>query len=176
MASCNPSCSPTGCGGVPNGEVLLKKINLMLSDNYTLLFVLLLIFLVLGVSLHYFVGSLRKTLTHYIEGKKDMSKLGQPNTKKPSVLLGNGDPRNPMEDQEVYFPDPKKEDPTYVDPVDFMEKDKKNFLKKVDTAYKEYNESKSRYISSTYNGRENDDMVNQQMMYPEYDDYNYKLQ
>lgn len=179
MATCDASCSPTGCSGIPNSEVLLKKINIMITDNYTLLFVLVIILGVLGVSLWYFISSFKKTIKNYLDGKREVLEAGKaapPKDKKQTASMVGGDPKNPQEDNEIYYMDPKTDNPTLVDPNEFLPKEKKAFLSSVDTAYEDYNLHKTRYITSTYNGRDNDDIINDQVMYSDYDDYDYKLQ
>lgn len=172
MASCNPACSINGCGGPVSGELLLKKINMMLSDNYTLLFALLLIFIVLGLSMSYFVNSLRATLKAYYDGKRDADEAAA-GGKKGKKSGGDGDPRNPADDSEVYYNDPQKDDPVYTDPAKYMERNKRVFLENVATAYKQYNQEKSKYIAGTYAGRDNDDIIDDDVLYSAYDKYTY---
>jgi hypothetical protein len=58
-------------------------------------------------------------------------------------------------------------------PINYINKGKKDFLSDVDTKYDEYNTAKSDYIKTTY-ARKSDDVVNQDILFSRHDDYEYK--
>lgn len=173
MASCVPSCSPTGCGGMPNSEILLKKINTMLSDNYTLLFVLIIILIILGLTLAYFMGNLKTTLRSWLNGRREVANVLATAPPPGASAYTGGDPTNPSDDNEVYGGVDVNASGPMVDPNDFMEPGKKTFVTDIKTTYNEYNTLKTQYIQNNYNGRENDDIVTDNVLYSDHDTYEY---
>jgi hypothetical protein len=59
------------------------------------------------------------------------------------------------------------------DPMEYINKHKKDFLEDVDTKYEEYNKAKTDYIKDTYQ-RNSDDVVDKDILFSRHDDYNYK--
>jgi predicted PurR-regulated permease PerM len=149
----------TGCNGMPNSVMLLKKIDSMISDNYTLLFVLLVVLIIVGLALTYFVNSISTTIKTYLRNIPQKDDSGD-------------NPRIKEDDDNTYFDNPK-EDPQYVDPNEYMPKGQKDYIKDLDDSYKEFNKLKTDYLKNTYNGRENDDYIDKQVLYDDHDDYTY---
>lgn len=160
MSSCT-GCDPTGCAGIPNSVMLLKKLDYMISDNYTLLFIFIIIMAILTMCFLYFFKSLKTNLSTYF---KDKAKVKEP----------SGDnPRIGTDDSYTYY-EIAKDDPEPVEPKDMMPVGKKEFIKNVDDVYKQYNDLKSEYIKKTYtSGKTNDDVIDIKTLYKEYDDYKY---
>lgn len=164
MSSCT-GCDPTGCAGIPNSVMLLKKLDYMISDNYTLLFIFVIITAILGLCFLYFFRSLKVSLSTYF---KDKSKLKEP----------SGDnPRIGTDDNYNYY-EVVKDDPEPVEPREMMPASTKEFIKNVDNVYKEYNDLKSEYIKKTYTStstknQTEDDIIGIKTLYQKYDDYKY---
>jgi predicted PurR-regulated permease PerM len=128
-------------------EVITKGyISKMLSDNYTLLIIFIIIIGLLLFLAIYFINQIKTTVKDY---NRNIQKTGS------TINTEN----------EVYLDEPEVLDPnTYQDP------NKQQFYKNVDTVYKEYNKEKTNYIKSTYN-KENDDSIDNRIIYSKYDDY-----
>ena len=150
---------------VPNSidmdEVITKGyITKMLSDNYTLLIVFAILFLILVFILLYFIKQCFNAYKMY----------------KQNTLGGSSPPVNI--DDEIYPMDPldnlESSDPldnlVTTDPNNYRDPEEQKFYKDVDTIYKDYNKEKTNYIKSTYN-RDNDDEINEKMIYSKYDSY-----
>ena len=151
-----------GCA-VPNSmdmdEVITKGyITKMLKDNYTLLIIFAILFLILVGILLYFGQQCMDAYKMYKQSSGGSS---------PSTNV----------DSEVYPIDPA--DPTsdpldslagVTDPNKYKDAEEQKFYKDVDTIYKDYNKEKTSYIKSTYN-RDNDDEINEKMIYSKYDSY-----
>jgi len=144
--------------------ILLKKIDSMASDNYTLLFVLVIIFFVVGMAMLYFINSLRKTLTTWWKNKMERGKQALDR-------MASDDPRSRVDDNNNYYLDPK-EDPEYTDPYEYIRKEKMDFIKMMDTELDTYNKNKTEYISDTYR-KANDDKIDRTVFYKEHDTYKY---
>lgn len=138
----------------------------MIGDNYTLIAISLTITIILLISLIYFINSLIKTIKNYRKTKIDFSKAES------SSLKNN--PFDPNNDDEKYY-STSKDSPNYIDPTEFLDKDKKEFISKIDNVFKEYNTEKNKYISNNFEGRDNDDIIDQRVLYDDHDNYSYKL-
>lgn len=160
MSSCNP-CDPAGCGGIPTGAIMLKKLRSMIADNYTLLFIFAVLMIILGLALVYFAQSLVKTLSGYYKSKGDVK------------MTSGNDPRTSIDDNYDYY-DPISEDPEKIDVEGSMPKSVSDFSKQIDQTYNEYNTLKSEYIKTTY-ARKNDDIVDIRLRYSNGDDYDYTV-
>lgn len=140
-------------GGDMDDLIVKNYIGRMLSDNYTLLIVFVIVsFLILFV-LNYFFKQARATYNDY---KKNKAQSEQNSTDV------NAD--NEIEPDENDEP---------VDTNKYQDPNRRQFYKGIDDIYKEYNVEKSKYIEVNY-GKENDDYVDQKVAYKEYDNYNYK--
>lgn len=162
MSQCVATCDPSGCAGIPNGVMLLKKLDSMISDNYTLIFIWIVVTVILGLALSYFASSLSKTLKDYYKGKQ-----------KSEVNPPNSDNIRAKEDDDYNYYDPVSEDPVKVDPNDSLEPNKKEYIKNMSATYNEYNNLKTEYLNKTYSGRKNDDLIDSKVQYKTYDDYKY---
>lgn len=160
MASCNAGCNPGACGVAGKSVVLLKKLDTMISDHYTLLFVLVVVLGILGFALSYFIKSIKETLQAYYRGKEE---------DKPPA---GDNPRVAFDDDYTYYDD-VKDDPVKVDPKTNMDEGKQKFFEGVEKAYDEYNTLKTDYIKNTYRGRDNDDTIDRSMLFAGYDAYRY---
>ena len=93
---------------------------------------------------------------------------------KAEVSSLKNNPFDPNNDNEKYF-STSKDSPNYIDPNQFLDKDKKEFINKIDSVFKEYNIEKDKYITNNFEGRENDDIIDKRVLYDDYDVYSYKL-
>lgn len=161
MSSCNP-CDPASCGGVPNSVALQKKLESMISDNYTLLFIFVVVMIILGLVFIYFVNSIKKNLKTYFKDKK-------------AIKTSSGEnPRIASDDLYTYYDNPK-DDPEPVEPKTKMPNKTKEFVDKMESTYSEYNKLKSEYIkNTTMDRRKNDDIVDYQVLFKEHDNYKYE--
>jgi hypothetical protein len=117
--------------------------------------------IVIGLALTYFVTSLISNIKGYLKSKADM------------VQATQGDnPRAKEDDDHIYYENPK-DDPQYEEPKEFMPVNQREYLTKVDKEYEEYNKLKTEYIASTHNGRQNDDIIDRNVLFREYDNYSY---
>lgn len=140
-------------GGDMDDVIVKNYIGRMLSDNYTLLIVFVLVSAMIIFVLNYFFKQARATYNDYKKNKAQSA----------------SNPDDPQADNEI---EPDENDEP-VDTKKYQDAGKQQFYKNIDTAYKEYNTEKSKYIEVNY-GKENDDYVDQKVAYREYDDYNYK--
>lgn len=158
--SCNP-CDPGSCGEPPSGTILLKKLNYMIGDNYTLLFILFVVLGILGLAMYYFVNSLKDTLINYYANKKKVEQTS-----------AGDDPRSAKDDAYTYYPDPK-EDPEKQGDTRIPEK-KGEFADELEKRYNNVNKEKASYINNTYNGREDDDPIDRNTLFSRHDTYKYE--
>ena len=140
-------------GGDMDDLIVKNYIGRMLSDNYTLLIVFVLVSAMIIFVLNYFFKQARATYNDYKKNKAQ----------------SEANSTDPNADNEVE-PD-ENEEP--VDTNKFQDVNKQKFFKGIDDVYREYNTEKSKYIEVNY-GKENDDYVDQKVAYKDYDNYNYK--
>jgi hypothetical protein len=138
------------------GMAQLKKIERMISDNYTIIFISFILIILLGLMLWYFSSQLTETLKEYYKA------VGKRNA---GVVSKTPPAKEDLEDYD--------DEQTYVDTTTFFEPGKADFVTKMTNAYKEYNEGKTEYIRTTY-GEEDGDNVDTTALYSKYDKYNYK--
>lgn len=146
-----------GCA-VPNpmqmNEVMVNNhISRLLSDNWTLLIVFLIVIGLLVLVLSYFVKQTFKTVRDYKSNEKAQEA-----------------PKNA--DEESYDESDDNEN-AIIDPVSYQEGKKLKFMKNVEDAYKTYNAEKTSYVQSSFS-RTNDDVIDQRMAYKKYDRYEYE--
>jgi hypothetical protein len=163
--ACDP-CKPATCDGLPQGVVLMKKIENMIGDNYTLIFLWFIVTVILGISLFYFLNSIKKTLKDFFNARKEF------NTKTQSSSQSSNNPRIATDDNYLYYED-VKEEPTNIDPTEYMPASKRKALEDLKSKFTTYNETKTQYIQNTYSGRKNDDTIDDKVLYAEYDEYRY---
>lgn len=158
--SCNP-CDPGSCGKPPDGDVLLKKLNYMIGDNYTLLFILFLVLGILGLALYYFIKSLKDTLANYYKAKKQVEDQD----------TSGDDPRKSKDDDYNYF-ESIKEDPEKQKDIPIPDQ-KGVFADELEQRYKEVNTQKAEYITAQYSGREKHDPIDKSSLFKGNDNYEY---
>jgi len=146
------------CGGNLadlSGTSQIKKIERLIADNYTVIGICIVIVIGLSVIVWHFGSQIYETIKNY----------------KQSVLKfkGTTSSSKTIEDNEVYDEDAKPYDTTK-----YFESGKQDFVKSMETAYKDYNSLKSDYLR-TNNKVANDDVVGKDtIFYKKYDDYEYK--
>ena len=157
---------------------IIDEISRMKNDNYVLLIVYLFLMGLFLYSLYYIVSDAIKIVADYVK----MSKLQINATKgaKSSVdpNKDSGNQRDKTADNEFY-PDVTDESTPQTagfdqrKPRDYRPSGEKKFFQNVDTTYSEYNTQKTSYIAQVYQGRKNDDVINNNIEYSKYDDYEY---
>ena len=152
------ACAPEGCHKM-GGAMILKKLQNMLNDNYTMLIVMIVLLSLLGLALWYFINSLKNTLVNYYKNKKVLDVASN------SIGDISNNQHDTKADNEIYYETPS-EDPNKKDPSTFIPKEKQEFIKKVETDYKDINDYKTKYISDTYD-KDNDDVIDAKILYPD---------
>lgn len=142
------------------GIAQLKQIERMISDNYTIIFISIIIFFILILILWYFSSQLKETLLTY---RQAYSRLND--TLNTTGNLGSDAIKN--DDSEVY--DDENE---FIDTTKFFDEGKLDFVSKMKLAYKDYNTKKADYIKNTYSTLD-DDVIDTTAMYSKHDDYEY---
>lgn len=164
MTACVSACDASGCSGPANSMMLLKKLDSMIADNYTLLFVLVVIIVIIGLSMLYFINSLKTTLSVWWKNKSERA-AGTLDS------LASDNPRSKGDDNNNYYIDPR-DDPESTDPFKYAPSSKLAYVKEMDAELSDYNQKKTEYIQEIFN-KSNDDKVDRSVMYKDYDDYKY---
>jgi hypothetical protein len=159
----------TGDGG--NSAKVLQQINNMISSNMLILGVFFILLIALCLALYYFALSLMSTISYY-----NASKMARK-----SQLTGKGESmKDTSTDNEIYAEpvDPKdveqEFDPTpQIDPKKFMPSGKREFVKQLAIDNEDYNKQKSAFLTNEMKYKENDDIVDEKVMYKDYDNYKY---
>lgn len=136
----------------------MKKLENMIGDNYTLLFILAVVLTILALALTYFLRSLITTIQNYYRGKKQQE-----------VPAGDN-PRSKMDDNYTYYPDPK-EDPDSSNIK--IPENKGKFVDELEARYKEVTKEQGEYIKANYSGRTNDDPLDRTTLFEGHDKYRY---
>jgi hypothetical protein len=162
------ACALDALNDSPGSTVIMQKISNMITSNIVILVILLVVLGVLAFGLYYFMSSLINTLSTYTTAIKN------------SASTVNSNSLHDREADNELYPEPKdpnnpEEDDTSikVDPTKFMAKSKRDFLKKLEVENKEYNKEKTDLMVRRMRYPENDDMVDSQILYKDYDDYKY---
>ena len=138
-------------------EAVIIMITKMRSDNYTFLFIYVLLFIALAVIFYYFTKHLVKTVMVYYRNK------GTTETTKNQYSSTTDNQSYDEDDVLIEVQDPKQ----------FMEKGKRKFAEQIDTTYKEYNQTMDEYMKTKLNKSENDNAVDSSVMFAKNDDYKY---
>jgi len=129
----------------------LHKINKIISDDYTTVFISILLIIGFLIVIYYFGKQLILTLSSYY--------------KQASSVSAKVDPK---QDSELY-----DDTGLVIDPDQYFEPGKLDFVENMQKVYKEYNKEKAEYIKNVYK-RQDDDVIDTSTLYQQYDDYNYK--
>lgn len=154
--------------GVSSVKVL-KQLDSMIKSNITIIIILFVMVVILGFGLYYFVNSLISTLSKY-QSRKEMNRTSNSESLKDKAA-----------DNEEY---PEQSDPNnidveeddmrvVVDPTKFMPKPRRDFISKLTVENKEYNKEKTEFVTRKLNYPENDDVVDDKILYKDYDNYQY---
>lgn len=128
-----------------NDILQLKKLNKIISNNYAILLVFLLLLGLFGLSFYYIVSLLYSQVSLFFRSQKKKS----------------------IKDDDEYYDD------MFIpnDMTKYYDAKKKNFIKDLNTEYKEYNEEKTKQIKNNFN-LANDDIINEKnIFFNKYDDY-----
>ena len=141
----------------------------IITDNYRVIFVYFVIIILLILIALYFFNNIRRTLRSYRKNSALME----------LAPAHDNNINDPAADNERYTKHDSSKDATLYglrsrdNPIDYIAKEKKDFLSDVDGKYDEYNTVKSEYIKTTY-ARKSDDVVDQDILFSRHDDYTYE--
>lgn len=155
--------------GVSSVQVM-KQLDSMIKSNITIIIILLIMLVAFIFGLYYFGSSLISTLSKYYTSKANN------NTFNAESL------RDKAADNEEY---PEPSDPNnldveeddlrpMVDPSRFMPKAKRDFLNKLALENREYNNEKTEFVTRKLDYPENDDVIDDKILYKDYDNYQYE--
>lgn len=165
------SCSLNNLNDTLNPAVVAEKIQRMINNNIAIVLILVLLIGFLGVSLFYFGNALFTTLKNfYINREVSRSTPTSTNSLKDRKADNEiyEEASNPN-DAEL----PETELKVEVDMKQFMPRYKKDFINALETGNKQYNEDKTQLMTKRLNYPENDDIVDQKILYKAYDNYTY---
>ncbi len=151
--------------------VIVEKIQRMINNNIAIVFILVLLVIFLIVSLFYFGSSMFKTLKDYYINR-EVSKSDPSTTN--SLRDKNAD--NEIYEEPTNEDDADQTDAEFkiqVDPAKFMPRARRNFVKELDIENKQYNEDKTQFMTKRLNYPVNDDIVDEKILYKDYDNYTY---
>ena len=141
----------------------------IITDNYSVIFVYFVIFILLILIAYYFFRNISRTFKSYRKNSAMME----------LAPAQDNNVNDPAADNERYTKHDTSKDATLYalrsrdNPIDYINKGKKDFLDDVNTKYDEYNTAKSEYIKTTY-ARKSDDVVDQDILFSRHDDYTYE--
>ena len=136
-----------------SGVTQIKKIEKLIADNYTVICLCIGIVIILALVVWYFGKQMFEVIKNY----------------RKSYVSMKGNMPSTSEDSEIYDDDEK-----VYDVSQYFEPGKTDFVKAVETAYKDYNTLKSDYIRSNHMD-DNDDVIDKDtIFYKKYDDYEDK--
>jgi uncharacterized protein HemX len=141
----------------------------MITDNYTMLFVLVITVVALGVCIWYFISQLNKALKNYRESKREQDEVRKQSILKLQVSTKNISTNDG--DNETYNDEEKID--MNEDRLQYMENPKRSFIQEFEKTYADYNRSKGEYMKTSLNVENNDDVIDRTALYSEYDDYTY---
>lgn len=150
------------CSSGNQGVVVIKKLESMISDHYTLILVFTVCTIITLLLLFYFGKSMKQTLSAYMRNKT-----------RRKVYAPTNNQRSPEDDDYMYY-DNINEDPEPIIPRDRIPRGQLEFQDKVESAYKEYNDLKTQYLEKAFHKKDaNDDVINEKIKYDDYDKYRY---
>lgn len=158
MASSAP-CVASTClskAGDLTPAVELVKIQRLISDKYTIISLFVITTIIVALALIYFGKQLYDTIKQYLASKKKVAEV-----------VASTPHQNDNEDYNENVP--------IVNPTKYFEAGKSEFVKDMDKSFKEYNQEKTKFITSNYDSS-NDDLVDQSVFYNKYDNYEYTKQ
>jgi hypothetical protein len=160
-------------------EAILIKYDKLFYDKLTLVCVYIVILIVFLLMLYYFIKHFINILREYYR-EKAYNDVGKLNTN--SKVDPNRDSENTRDkeaDNEFYPVDAESTPPGNftmkmpTKPSDHKDANEKRFIEDLNTKYADYNAQKTKYIQQKYN-EDNDDKIDEQILYSKYDDYKYK--
>jgi hypothetical protein len=135
--------------------------------------VLVLLLIALVLALYYFASSLIATISNY-NLNRNVAK---------NVLKGGDSLKDTVADNETYpepidpdDPDPDVDLAPKEDPKKFMPRAKREFIRDLELQNVAYNQQKTDILVNDLNFPLNDDLVDDKVMYADYDNYQYTNQ
>lgn len=148
-----------------SSSAVMDRINNMITDNFVSLAVMTVLIIVLFALLGYFSYSLISTVLDYYKNKN----IPEVGTAKTDSILDKS------ADNEVYE-DSDEQNVSKVDPKKFMPKAKRDFLDQLELENTLYNKETTDKLTKQLKYPENDDLINEKILYKKYDDYKYKYE
>jgi hypothetical protein len=151
----------------------------LFSDKMVLLIIYLVIAVIFILGIFYIISHLISVVKDYYK-ERGYNDVGKAN--KNSKVDPNRDSENPRDkeaDNEFYPVDDESAPPTTftisarTKPSDHKDPNERRFYDQLETKYSDYNTQKTKYIQQHYDGKDNDDIVNENIAYAKYDDYKY---
>ena len=153
-----------------NALKTLNMINNMIYNNWLIIGVFLLLLVALALSLYYFATSLISTISTYNTNRVTLKQFSK----------GGDSIKDTSADNELYPEpiDPDDVEPDFnvtpqIDPKKFMPRPKREFISELELQNVDYNKKKSDFLINELNYVENDDVVDDKVLYADYDDYKY---
>jgi hypothetical protein len=159
----------------------LERLYRLRNDCYVVIVIFVVLTALIVIAIVYLIKHLMAVVKNYEKNKGLRENVGDSAATGQSSIDPNIDTQNPRDasaDDEVYdenADNTKMSSIPQLQPDEYMEQSKQNFYKDMDKIYNDYNLQKSTYIANTYDGRENDDIVDKKVLYPDYDDYDYTI-
>lgn len=172
-----PSCLSTG---IKSMSINLERLNRLRSDCYIVIIIFVVLTGLIILGLVYLIKHMLKVVKDYNKNKGIRYGVSDSAAQGSSSLDPNPDTQNPRDktaDDEVYdesTTNTKMSSIATKQPYEYMDESKLKFYKNMENTYGGYNLQKTQYISNTYDGRENDDIIDKKVLYPDYDDYTYE--
>lgn len=149
---------------------VMDMIRRMINNNISIIFVLVLVILFLLASLYYFGSSLLNTLKNYYINRGGPQKDASVSNSLKSKIADDEVYQEPNDPNDA---EPEPEPKTKVDPKTYMPRTKKDFLANLAIENAKYNEDKTLLLTRRMNYPENDDIVDDKILYKDYDNYKY---
>lgn len=151
-------------------SAVIEMIKKMINNNIAIICILVVVVIFLIASLLYFGSSLTTTLTNYYINRGGPEKSAATSNSLKSKTADDEvyqDPYNPND------ADPEPDNKIKIDPTNFMPRSKKDFLSNLAVENTKYNEDKTMMLTRRLNYPENDDVVDDKILYKDYDNYKY---
>ena len=148
-----------------------KIISKLISDNYMVLIIYIVVILFCIAVLYYFGNSIYKTIRNYYKYSKTIEV--SPSQTDNQYDVGADDEVYQKLEESI---DKKRgfyKFDVRNDSEEHIRQTKREFIEDIKKRYEEYNKLKSDYILTTYN-KQNDDIIDQNILYDKHDDYSYK--
>jgi hypothetical protein len=160
------------CNLPPQPDDLIDDLKRLISDNHTILGVYVILLIFFGLGLAYVIKDMLNIVMEFIKNRVASNGTGKSNDN-----TTNGD-KNQKDDE--FYPEPDENGKVQAapsldnkKPKDYREDTEQEFYNNVKKKYSSYNAQKTDYIARQYDGQPNDDIIDDNIEYSIYDDYDY---